>query len=110
MNIRSLCRDAFENSRAHGFWAPSDGAEKIPEKLCLIHSEVSEALEDYRAGLNPKHIGMSGEKPIGFPSELADTVIRIADLCGALGIDLDEAIRLKMQYNRTRPFKHGKVC
>ncbi len=40
--------------------------------------------------------------------ELADAVIRIADLCGHLGIDLEAAIDLKMAYNETRPFKHGK--
>lgn len=40
--------------------------------------------------------------------ELADAVIRIADLCGYLGIDLDAVISEKMAYNETRPFKHGK--
>ena len=39
---------------------------------------------------------------------LADAVIRIADLCGYLGIDLDTVISEKMAYNETRPFKHGK--
>ena len=49
-----------------------------------------------------------GEKPEGVAVELADAVIRIADLCGHLGIDLEAAIALKMDYNETRPFKHGK--
>lgn len=49
-----------------------------------------------------------GKKPEGVAVELADAVIRIADLCGHLGIDLEAAIDLKMAYNETRPFKHGK--
>lgn len=49
-----------------------------------------------------------GSKPEGVAVELADAVIRIADLCGYLGIDLDAVISEKMAYNETRPFKHGK--
>jgi NTP pyrophosphatase (non-canonical NTP hydrolase) len=47
-------------------------------------------------------------KPEGIPIELADVIIRICDTCGQYGIDLDRAIRLKMEYNKTRPYKHGK--
>lgn len=50
------------------------------------------------------------KKPVGFASELADVYLRIGDLAGALGIDLDEAVRAKAAYNKTRPHKHGKVC
>lgn len=48
------------------------------------------------------------EKPEGVAVELADAVIRIADLCGHLGIDLDAVIAEKMAYNAGRPYKHGK--
>jgi len=45
------------------------------------------------------------------PSELADIVIRVYDLAGALGIDLDAAIEVKHQYNVGRPYRHGgKRC
>ena len=47
-------------------------------------------------------------KPEGVAVELADAVIRIADLCGHLGIDLDAVIAEKMAYNADRPYKHGK--
>lgn len=46
-------------------------------------------------------------KPEGFPIEIADALIRIFDLAGAHGIDLDEAVRIKMAYNATRPVRHG---
>lgn len=47
-------------------------------------------------------------KPEGFGVELADAVIRIADLAYLTGIDLEALIREKHQYNATRPYKHGR--
>jgi len=40
---------------------------------------------------------------------IADTLIRIFDTCAHYGIDLEQAIDLKMKYNEGREFKHGKV-
>lgn len=73
--------------------------------LALIHSEVSEALEDARAGC--MGVAYDGSKPVGFQIELADALIRILDLCGALGIDIEEAVRVKHAYNETRSHRHG---
>lgn len=44
-----------------------------------------------------------------FEDELADTVIRILDLCGARGIDIERHINLKLKYNRSRERMHGKA-
>lgn len=119
MEINELTKKAHDNAVAHGFH--EDGVN-IPEALALIHSEVSEALECYRDGdmhhsYTYTRVGEgSGDsqenalKPIGFPSELADVVIRTCSLAGVLGIDLGKAIAEKMAYNETRPYKHGKVC
>ena len=94
-------------AKKKGWW---DGFEATPDaiasRLALIHSEVSEALEDvreHRMGLDHE---MSG-KPIGFPSELADVVIRCLDLAGGLGIDLFHVVKDKHAYNKTRPHRHG---
>lgn len=84
------------------------GWKNIPEKLMLIVSEISEAMEDYRNG--KILLEYENDKPIGLASELADTIIRILDLSDALGIDLQETIRIKMKYNETRPIKHGRKC
>jgi NTP pyrophosphatase (non-canonical NTP hydrolase) len=43
-----------------------------------------------------------------FEDEIADTVIRLLDLSEGLGIDIEKHIRLKLEYNKTRPHKHGK--
>jgi NTP pyrophosphatase (non-canonical NTP hydrolase) len=44
-----------------------------------------------------------------FEDEIADTIIRLFDLCGWLGIDIHKHIMLKLNYNSTRPYKHGKA-
>lgn len=98
-------------SREKGWWDEQPEPEKvIPEKLCLMHSEISEALECYREG-DMKLRRREDGKVEGFPSELADVVIRAYDLAGALGIDLDAAIEEKYLFNVTRPYRHGgKAC
>lgn len=95
-----------------------DGTEKnIPELLMLIVSELGEALEHYRsrnmgAGLDEYYeVEKDGKfKPDGFAVEIADVVIRCFDLAGYLGMDLHDIVARKMEFNRTRPHKHGKVC
>ena len=136
MTITRLVQDAHQNAAEHGFW---DNPPEFGTCIALIHSELSEALEEVRAGRpalyypcnaggvcceddgnahcgsrvwNPETPDIfckaKSKKPEGYAVELADAVIRIADLCGHLGIDLEAAIREKMEYNATRPYKHGK--
>jgi NTP pyrophosphatase (non-canonical NTP hydrolase) len=84
--------------------------EVIPEKLMLVVSELAEALEEHRNGEELEYEGKHG-KPEGLAVELADAVIRIEDLCGALGIDLDAVIERKIAYNATRSYRRGgKRC
>lgn len=115
MTINELIKESHGNSRSKGFWDGHANATSacIPEKLMLIVSELSEALEEHRGGHAPTHTYFNPDKPTkpeGIPSELADVMIRVADLAGAFGIDLESAIRAKMAYNASRPHKHGKVC
>lgn len=67
-------------------------------KLCLIHSEISEAMEGDRKGLMDDHLPHRAMREV----ELADAVIRIFDLAGAYGMDLGGAIAEKMAYNAQR--------
>jgi NTP pyrophosphatase (non-canonical NTP hydrolase) len=116
LTIKELIEKSHNCAIRKGWWedehrVPYTVGDKVMEKLALIHSEVSEALEDYREGrmtLTYEDIHLSPpNKPIGFPSELADILIRVADLAGALGIDLNKALLEKMAYNETRPYRHG---
>ena len=113
MNINEMAEKAHTNSVKHGFWdtGNKDPEELIPEKLCLIHSEVSEALEEYR---KPDEEGMYlrvlDGKPEGFGSELADIMIRVGDLAYAMAVDLEDEVERKMAYNESRPYKHNKAC
>ena len=108
--LNNVKNEAYRCSREHGWYDVSD--VNIPEKLALIHSEVSEALEEFRSGRPVSLVYTdSNGKPEGFGIELADAIIRIADLCGFLGLDLDYLVLEKMRYNESRPYRHGgKAC
>lgn len=107
MELNEMCNKAY----AHVL------EKKIPvktfaEHVVLMYTELSEAFEEYRNGKSITETYFSqNNKPEGIPSELADVVIRIASFCGEYGIDLNSIIEQKMNFNLTRPKKHGgKVC
>lgn len=70
----------------------------LPQKLLLVHSEISEACEADRKNLMDSHLPHRH----GVEVELADAVIRCFDLAGALNFDLGAAIAEKMAYNAQR--------
>jgi NTP pyrophosphatase (non-canonical NTP hydrolase) len=74
------------------------GGGVVTQKLCLIHSEISEAMEGHRKGLNDDKLPT---RPM-IEVELADAIIRICDLAGALQLDLGGAVADKMAYNAHR--------
>ena len=100
----STAADVHHTAKTKGFW--EDGVERNNgEMLCLIHSEISEALEALRHGNPPDD---KVPEFTGAETELADAVIRIMDLAHARGWRVAQAIEAKMKFNNTRAYKHGK--
>jgi NTP pyrophosphatase (non-canonical NTP hydrolase) len=75
------------------------GGAIVAQKLCLVHSETSEAMEGHRKGLMDDHLPNRSMIEV----ELADALIRICDLAGAMNLDLGGAVAEKMAYNAKRP-------
>jgi len=94
LNIAELADEIRLNADKHGHTLETIGG--VPAVLCLIHSEISEALECYR-----------DDKPLG--GELADIIIRTLDLSAKLDIDIGREIGSKMEKNKSRKFKHGRA-
>ena len=128
--INKLAEEIHTNAMNKGFF---DAEKNIGEMLCLIHSEVSEALEadrknhytnlkedwyikrladpNYGASFNGNESFKNEfEKSVKntFEDELADVMIRVMDLAAFKGIDLESHIKAKMRYNAMREHKHGK--
>lgn len=127
--INDLSEQIYNNAKSKGF---HEGEKNIGEMLCLIHSEVSEALEadrkDKYAVVDDIKLGGLADKNYGttyyddldfkrdfaasvkdtFEDELADVMIRVMDLAYHKGIDLERHIKAKMRYNAMREPKHGK--
>lgn len=118
--INKLVEAAHSNAVSKGF---HENKKNLGEMLCLIHSEVSEALEADRSGSYFKgsiaEVNSCEEDKFKasfllnvkdtFEDELADILIRVFDLAGHLKIDLEGHISAKMRYNASREHKHGKL-
>lgn len=98
--LNALSREIIAINAANGWnvTKPHEWADtyKVPAILALVHSEVSEALEAFRK-----------DEKEHFLEEMADVVIRVLDCTAGLDLDIDAAIRTKLEKNKTRGFRHG---
>ena len=105
VTIKNLVKNSYEIAQEKGWW---DQDRDVPHILALVHSEVSEALEAYReSGANETFHRLTDNKPEGLVYELADVLIRVADLAGKYNLDLETAVREKTKYNSQREYRHG---
>jgi len=85
-----------------GWWHDPVTGEKLArnkgELLCLIHSEVSEAMEGARKGILDDHLTSRPMEEV----ELADAIIRICDYAGGFDLDVAGALEEKLAYNAQR--------
>lgn len=122
--LNDLSTECHNRSRSNGFW---DKPSNVGEKLMLIVSEVSEALEaDRKSKFSPNineiewnndwHLKDESKDKETFlklikdthEDEIADVFIRLFDYCGGMNIPIGDHIAAKINYNSTRPYKHGK--
>lgn len=111
--LDDLAQQIHRDNREAGWWNTDEPVDRqVPTKLLLIHSEISEAMEGHRRGLMDDHLP---ERKM-IEVELADAIIRILDLAGALDLKVGEALLEKWAYNlqradhtiENRAGKHGK--
>lgn len=132
-NLNEVSKEVYEANKLKGFDVKN---ENMGQTLCLIHSEISEALEAVRHNRycklkgfeldyerckesletgrpftfgDPFEYAFKNQVKDTFEDEIADTFIRLMDLVGALEIDIDRHIELKRRYNSLREYKHGKA-
>jgi NTP pyrophosphatase (non-canonical NTP hydrolase) len=110
LTISYLQKRSHALAKEKGFY--DEGEQRnFGEMLMLAVSELSEAMECYReSGMSAMYYKNEAGKPLGIASEIADCVIRLADLAEYLGFSLEDVIEDKHKYNTTRPYKHGKIC
>jgi NTP pyrophosphatase (non-canonical NTP hydrolase) len=105
MNLNTL-RDICHNAAKEKGWYSPPPAELEAKFVANVHGEVSEFWEAHRKGT----LDQPCDKPCGLTcreEEMADILIRVFDMAGCWGVDLDHAVSEKLAYNRTRPARHG---
>lgn len=133
-NLTTLASQIHADNRAKGFW---NRERPLTETTMLIVTELAEAVEEERAGnaglwyndldngedviagdawVDPAsrlaYLESGGQiplKPEGINVELIDALIRLLDLLGSRGADVDELLRQKLAFNQTRAPRHGKA-
>ncbi len=129
IKLNSLAKEIYEGNKKKGFW---DKERNVGEMLMLIVTELSEAMEAHRGRGNKlnkskfidsiEDVESSGYRVTSdmfkkyfeedikdtLEDEIADSLIRILDFCGGLGIDIEWHVEQKLKYNATREKMHGK--
>lgn len=121
-DLAIMQRQIHKTAVEHGWWEPQEvqdaqeahgpaqatiyAKRSFGDLVALCHSELSEALEAFREhGLEEWEA--KGGKPEGAFTELGDCIIRILDIAGFYGVDMQSIVERKMTYNESRPYRHG---
>ena len=95
MTLNEYSQEAHKNAVEKGFYQRD---RDVPELLMLVITEIAEAVEEDR----------KIDRDDNFWEEIADVFIRLFDLCGFYGVDIEPYIHDKMEKNKLRPPKHNK--
>lgn len=103
--LTKLAKEIHEDNVKAGWWNDPVTGEDLHNnkyalftKLFLCNSEISEAGEGLRKGINDDHLPQLPMEAV----EIADVFIRLLDYCGARDFDIDMLIDMKRDYNRNR--------
>jgi hypothetical protein len=126
--IADLQARVHKVSQDKGWW---EAERTVGDLIALMHSELTEALEEYREGRAPGDVyytcqeldaggrvvgsslaesrdeippGMLA-RPEGVAVQLGDCVIRILDFCARWGVDLEALLEEKVAYNERYPYR-----
>ena len=113
-------RDAiYEDAVAHGLWEKTDNAvQRFIKEYQRLGMYNLRCVPDQDEVLRKKAVNViqteiieleySSDNKEAYTDELADVIIASLSVAGKLGIDIDAAVRRKMEINKARPWKHGK--
>lgn len=120
--LNDIAKNAHENAVEKGFYDKEIG---MGTALMLVVSELSEALEADRNGRHCKPVivgfinnikdedlfleNFSNIIKDTLEDEIADAMIRLLDICAHHKIDIDAHVKMKMRYNKSREYMHGKL-
>lgn len=122
--LNTMATAIFENAKKKGWYDKGKGLN-IGERIALIHSECSEALEADREDRYCERPNTESKEATAywsnedfqkhfehevkdtFEDEMADIIIRVLDMCALKSIDIEAHIQAKMRYNELRPKQHG---
>lgn len=119
MNLNDLRDAVYADAVAHGLWEDADKFAKELEFDEDVTPEARESAKKFSKWYEAANLIFFESEEIltaveeynyeNAIEELADTIIMCMSAAGYLGIDIDAAVKRKMEINKERPWKHGKV-
>ena len=107
--LNEIAEEVHALAKRNGFHPESEDIRVFMANQCNnITGEVSELWESWRKGTQWQPCDKACQLN-QTEEELADIIIRALDLSRRLGIDIQRAVEEKHNYNKTRPYKHGKL-
>jgi hypothetical protein len=106
MEFNDLQKECYATARQNGFL---NGKIDVPQEILLVICELAEATEELRKFKTIRYVYYDNlDKPLGFEAEISDAMMRLMSLSEGLGLNIEDMIIKKNEFNKTRKKKHGK--
>jgi NTP pyrophosphatase (non-canonical NTP hydrolase) len=119
--LNELRDEIYDDAVKHGLWdemhvwkliATNEDFRKSGIADVITYANSDETRKNVIAALfismEIRELIFATEDTDHFREELADVIITALSAAGYLGIDIDKAVRAKMEINRGREWRHGK--